>query len=86
MKSYGVTIKISEFVFKRKKKGFMLNVSHQRCRVTSAASERRHCYSGYCLISFRAGAWHYRIFPDFLNSRFKMASKTEGKAKVIACS
>ena len=41
MKSYGVTIEISEFVFKRKKK---------------------------------------RIFPDFLNSGFKMASKTEGKA------
>ena len=40
----------------------------------------------YCLISYRAGAWHYRIFPDFLNSGFKMASKTEGKAKVIACS
>ena len=31
----------------------------------------------YCLISYRAGAWHYRIFPDFLNSRFKMASNTE---------
>ena len=40
----------------------------------------------YCLISYRAGAWHYRIFPDFLNSGFKMASKTEGKAEVIACS
>ena len=40
----------------------------------------------YCLISYRAGAWHYRIFPDFLNSRFKMASNTEGKAEVIACS
>ena len=39
-----------------------------------------------CLISYRTGAWHYRIFPDFLNSGFKMASKTEGKAKVIACS
>ena len=22
----------------------------------------------YCLISYRAGAWHYRIFPDFLKS------------------
>ena len=22
----------------------------------------------YCLISYRAGAWHYRIFPDFLRS------------------
>ena len=21
-----------------------------------------------CLISYRAGAWHYRIFPDFLKS------------------
>ena len=40
----------------------------------------------YCLISYRAGAWHYQIFPDFLNSGFKMASKTEGKAEVIACS
>ena len=40
----------------------------------------------YCLIAYRAGAWHYRIFPDFLNSGFKMASKTEGKAEVIACS
>ena len=39
-----------------------------------------------CLISYRAGAWHYRIFPDFLNSGFKMAPKTEGKAKAIACS
>ena len=51
MKSYCVTIEISEFVFKRKKKSFMLNVSDQRCRVTSAASERRHCHPGYCLIS-----------------------------------
>ena len=40
----------------------------------------------YCLISCRAGTWHYRIFPDFLNSGLKMASKIEGKAKVIACS
>ena len=40
----------------------------------------------YCLISCRAGAWHYRIFPDFLNSGLKMASKMEGKAKVIAYS
>ena len=39
-----------------------------------------------CLISWRAGAWHYRIFPDFLNSGLKMASKIERKAKVIACS
>ena len=23
---------------------------------------------GNCLISYRAGAWHYRIFPDFLKS------------------
>ena len=42
--------------------------------------------SCYCLISYRAGTWHYRIFPDFLNSGLKMASKIEGKAKVIACS
>ena len=42
--------------------------------------------TAYCLISYRAEAWHYRIFPDFLNSGFKMASKTEGKAEVIACS
>ena len=42
--------------------------------------------SQHRLISYRAGAWHYRIFPDFLNSGFKMASKTEGKAEVIACS
>ena len=83
MKSYGVTIEISEFVFKRKK-SFMLNVSDQRCRVTSAAIERRHCHPGYCLIKYRARAWHYRIFSDFLNSGFKMASKTEGKAYVIA--
>ena len=39
-----------------------------------------------CLISCRAGAWHYRIFPDFLNSGLKMASKIEGKTKVIAYS
>ena len=39
-----------------------------------------------CLISYRAEAWHYRIFRDFLNSGFKMASKREGKAEVIACS
>ena len=38
----------------------------------------------HCLISCRAGAWLYRIFPDFLNSGLKMASKIEGKAKVIA--
>ena len=25
----------------------------------------------------RAGAWHYRIFPGFLNSGFKMSSKIE---------
>ena len=37
--------------------------------------------SFHCLISYCGGAWHYRIFPDFLNSGFKMASKTEGKAK-----
>ena len=40
----------------------------------------------YCLISYRVGAWHYRIFPDFLNSGFKMSSKIEDKAKVTACS
>ena len=32
----------------------------------------------HCLISFRAGTWHYRIFPDFYaptfqNSTLKMA-------------
>ena len=43
-------------------------------------------WDSYCLMSYCAGAWHYRIFPDFLNSGFKMASKIEGKAKVIACS
>ena len=32
MKSCGVTIQISEFVFKRKKKSFMLNVFDQRWR------------------------------------------------------
>ena len=40
----------------------------------------------YCLISYRAGALHHRIFPDFLNSGLKMASKMEGKTKVNACS
>ena len=35
------------------------------------------------LISCRARAWHYLIFPDVLNSGLKMASKIEGKAKVI---
>ena len=45
-----------------------------------------HCWRGKnCLIPYRAGDWHYRIFPDFLNSGLNMASKTEGKAKVIAC-
>ena len=34
----------------------------------------------YCLISYRAGAWQYRLFPDFLNSGFKMACKIEGIA------
>ena len=43
-------------------------------------------FSRYCLISYRVGDWHYRIFPDFLNSGFSKASKTEGKAKVTACS
>ena len=62
----------------------MLNVSDYRCCFTSAASEKRHCHPGYWIISFRSGAWHYRIFPYFLNSGLKMASKTEGKAKVIA--
>ena len=38
----------------------------------------------YCLISYHVGAWHYWIFPEFLNSAFKMASKIEGKAKFIA--
>ena len=37
----------------------------------------------YCLISYRAGAWQYRRFPDFLNSGFKMARKIEGIAKVL---
>ena len=46
-----MTIEMNEFVFKRKKKRFMLNVSDQRCRVTSAAGERRDCHPGYCLIS-----------------------------------
>ena len=32
----------------------------------------------YCLISYRAGAWKYRLFLDFLNSGFKMACKIEG--------
>ena len=32
----------------------------------------------YCLISYRAGAWKYRLFPDFLNSGFKMACKIKG--------
>ena len=47
-----MTIAMNEFVFKRKKKKrFMLNVSDQRFRVTSAAGERRDCHPGYCLIS-----------------------------------
>ena len=41
--------------------------------------------NSHSLISYHAGAWHCRIFPDFLNSGFEMASKIEGKAKVIAC-
>ena len=41
--------------------------------------------NSHSLISYHAGAWHYRIFLDFLNSGFKMASTIEGKAKVIAC-
>ena len=43
-------------------------------------------FSRYCLISYRVGDWHYRIFPDFLNSGFSKAYTTEGKAKVTACS
>ena len=39
-----------------------------------------------CLISYRAGAWYYLIFPDFLNSGFKMASKTDSKTKSTVCS
>ena len=59
------------------------------CNVNLSSLEVFCCMwteTSHCLISYRAGAWHYRIFPDFLNSGFKMASKTEGKAKVIACS
>ena len=37
----------------------------------------------YCLISYRAGAWHNRIFPDLLNSGFKMASKIEVKQRSL---
>ena len=37
----------------------------------------------YRLISYLAGAWQYRLFPDFLNSRFKMACKIEGIVKVL---
>ena len=43
-------------------------------------------FSRYCLISYRVGDRHYRIFPDFLNSGFSKAYTTEGKAKVTACS
>ena len=49
------------------------------------SQEARFAYPN-CLISYRAGAWHYRVFPDFLNSGLKMASKIEGNRKVIACS
>ena len=38
----------------------------------------------YCLISYRAGAWHYRIFPEFLKSPFSkwriVGVKTRTKA------
>ena len=37
----------------------------------------------YCLISYRSGAWQYRLFPDLKNSGFKMACKIEGIAKVL---
>ena len=50
------------------------------------ARQRFREFFGNYLISCRAGAWHYQISPDFLNSGLKMASKIEGKAKVIACS
>ena len=32
----------------------------------SPTSSRTNCY--LCLISYRLGAWHYRIFPDILKS------------------
>ena len=39
----------------------------------SGTTKRRNRYFPaqmirYCLITYRAGAWHYRIFPDFLKS------------------
>jgi len=39
-----------------------------------------------CLISYRAGDWHYRFFLVFLNFGFNFVFKFEGKVKVIACS
>ena len=61
----------------------MLNASDQGCRVTSAAIERRHCYPGYCLISYRAGAWHYRILPDFLILDSKWLPKQRVKQRSL---
>ena len=43
------------------------------------------CWVLYCLISYRAGDWHYRIFAELLKFGFKMASKTENAAKVNTC-
>ena len=39
--------------------------------------------SGNCPISYCEGAWHYRIFLDFFNFGFKMASKTEGRGRLL---
>ena len=36
-----------------------------------------------CLISYRAGAWYYLIFPDFLNSGFKWLPKQTVKQRAL---
>ena len=54
-------------------------------KVSRGVSNKASIHKANCLTSCRAGAWHYRIFPDFLNSGLKMASKIDGKEKVIAC-
>ena len=45
-------------------KAFLTNRT-QALGVVSSLSPWRHTH---CLISYRAGAWHYRIFVDFLKS------------------
>ena len=43
-------------------------VSRPHTSVTLGYPVMRKDGRDFCLISYRAGAWHYRVFPDFIRS------------------